>query len=196
MMEWLESIDRSIVLAINSWNSPFLDELMWLISGKLTWIPLYLLLLILYIRKSGWKRGIFFLVLAILTVVIADQVSVNLFKEFIQRYRPSHHALLTDQLHFYDFGDGNVYKGGQYGFVSSHAANFIGVCTFAWLVLKKWYSKLGYLLAFSSFLVVFSRIYLGVHYLSDVFCGGVLGATIAYLVYKFIFLKFISKISE
>ena len=118
-IDYLESIDRAIVQAVNGWNSPFLDEFMWIVSGKLTWVPFYILLVALYIRKSNLLRGGVFLLCAIVTVAVADQVSVKMFKEVFERYRPSHHALLTDKLHFYKFENGEFYKGGQFGFVSS-----------------------------------------------------------------------------
>lgn len=190
MIDWLESIDRSIVVAVNSWNTPLLDELMWVISAKLTWIPFYLFLLYLFFRKSDWKQTFFFLVLAIVAVGASDFTSSQLIKDTVMRYRPSHHGLLTEQLHFYTFVDGEVYKGGQYGFVSSHAANFFAVCSFAFFALKPWYPRIGWLFAVA-ILVSFSRLYLGVHYLSDLIGGALLGSFFAWLVYRFVFLKLV-----
>ena len=133
MIEQLEGIDRSLVLAINSIHSSWLDEFMWLVSGKLIWFPFYLLLLFLFFKKSNIRLTFIFLLCAIAVVALADQLSVHLFKNVFERYRPSHHALLTDKLHFYQLQDGNFYKGGMFGFVSSHAANFFGICSFAFL---------------------------------------------------------------
>lgn len=192
MIEWLESADRAIVLAVNSWNTPFGDEFFWLVSAKLIWIPFYLFLLFLFIRKSNWKQSVAFLLLAILAVGLSDFTSSQILKDAIMRYRPSHHALLTDKLHFYTFEDGEVYKGGQYGFVSSHAANFFAVCTFAYLTLRAWYSKIIWVFAVA-FLVAFSRLYLGVHYVSDLVGGALLGSTFAWLVYRFVFLRFVKQ---
>lgn len=193
MMESLEAIDRAIVLWVNGLNTSFLDEFMWVISGKLTWVPLYLLFLYLFVRQSGIKKGIVFLLCAIITVVLTDQISVQLFKEMFMRYRPSHHGLLTDHLHFYDFGDGHLYKGGTYGFISSHAANFVGVCSFALLGLRKNNAWIFPLTLISILLVCFSRIYLGVHYLSDVLVGAMVGLLIAILVFRFIFIAIIGR---
>ena len=186
-MEWLESIDRSFVIWVNSWNTPFFDEFMWIVSGKLTWIPLYLLLLALYIRSFNWRKGLLFLFSALLCLALTDQISVHLFKDTFLRYRPSHHALLTDHLHFYDLGNKDLYKGGLYGFVSSHAANFAGICFFAFLQLRNEYRWLKYILILSVMVVCLSRIYLGVHYLSDVFFGALLGIIIAWLIDRFVF---------
>lgn len=194
MIDFLESIDHSIILTINGWNSPFWDEVMWIVSGKLTWIPFYLLLFILFLRKAGIKPGFLFIACALIAVAIADLSSVHLFKEVFQRYRPSHNSSLTDQLHFHMYEDGNFYKGGTFGFVSSHAANFFAVCTLAFLVLRSYYTKIYILLFFVAGLVAYSRIYLGVHYLSDVFVGGLLGVFAALLSYRFVFLNLIKRI--
>lgn len=187
-MDKLESIDQWAVIFINGFHTPFLDEFMWLISAKLTWIPLYILLIYLYAKNNSLKRTIVFVLTAIIVVVIADQTSVHVFKNVFMRYRPSHNTLLTESLHFYKFEDGTFYKGGMYGFVSSHAANFFGVLTFSVLVLKESIRRIGWYILPIAFVVSLSRVYLGVHYFSDVIAGGILGSIIAVLVYKFLFI--------
>lgn len=196
MIDFLESLDHSIVLAINSWNSPFWDEFMWIVSRKLTWIPFYMLLFYLCYNKGGVKKAGLFFACTIITVAIADLSSVHLFKEVFLRYRPSHNTLLTNQLHLYQYEDGGIYKGGMYGFVSSHSANFFAVCTFAFLVLRKYYPRVFFPLFFVAALIGYSRMYLGVHYLSDVVVGGLLGVLAAFLSYRFVFLKLVSRIKD
>lgn len=185
MIDWLEGIDRSIVVWVNGNHTPFLDKVMWLISARITWIPLYLLLLFLAYKLLDWKKAGIFLLLAVLAIALTDLCSVHLFKNMFLRYRPSHHTSLTNILHFYEIKPDEFYKGGQYGFVSSHAANFFAIATFSILVLRKRFTWLPYFLLFIAFLVCYSRLYLGVHYLSDVVVGGLVGALISYLVWKF-----------
>ncbi len=194
MIEFLEEIDRSIVVAINGWNSPFMDEVMWWISARITWIPLYLLLLFIAYKSLSRNQLFLFLGLIGLTIALTDLTSVHLFKNVFLRYRPSHNLLLTDHLHYYLIKPGEYYKGGEYGFVSSHAANFFAIITFVSLVLKARYPKLVYPLLFIGILIAYSRIYLGVHYLSDVFVGGLVGSAIAFLVYRFIYLRYSEKV--
>lgn len=192
MIEYFEEIDRQIVLAINSWYSPLLDEVMWWISARITWIPLYIFILILAFKKLTKEHFVFFLLFAIIAVIVTDLVSVHLFKNVFLRYRPSHNLLLSNQLHYYQISQGNFYKGGEYGFISSHAANFFAIATASFLVLKKTYSKLKWLLLFAGIIICFSRIYLGVHYLSDVIVGGAIGSLIAFLLYKFWYFRLTS----
>jgi undecaprenyl-diphosphatase len=193
MIEWLESIDRAIVLSVNSIHSPLLDQIMWYISGKSIWIPFYLVLIYLAYRKLGVKNCLYFVLLVVLSIVLSDVVSSKIIKEFVQRYRPSHHLKLTNLLHFYQTKPGEFYRGGEYGFVSSHAANFFALATAGTLILKKYYFKLPYVLFVIAFIVSLSRIYLGVHYVSDIIGGALVGSSIAYLIWKYIWAKFITK---
>ncbi|MFN5911153.1 MAG: phosphatase PAP2 family protein [Bacteroidota bacterium] len=191
MIEYFEEIDRNIVLTVNAWHSPAMDEFMWWISQRIIWIPFYLLLLYLAWRRLERKSFLVFLLCAIFTVVLADLISVQLFKEVFMRYRPSHHALLTDHLHFYRLPNGDFYKGGQYGFISSHAANFFSLSIFVGFSLRKYYQRLIFVLLGIAVLVSFSRLYQGVHYVTDLLGGAVVGALIGFLVYKLIYSKLI-----
>lgn len=190
MIDWLEGIDRSIVLTVNSWHTPFLDEVCWIISAKWTWIPLYILLISLAWIKLGPKKALFFVGIVLATIAIVDLTSVWFFKEQFQRYRPSHHALLTDKLHFHilksDINGIEYYKGGMYGFVSSHASNFFALTVLVGLSLKRYYPRLIWILLGITLLICFSRIYLGVHYLTDLIAGGLWGSLLAWLSYRYV----------
>jgi undecaprenyl-diphosphatase len=183
-MDWLKSIDLQIVLYVNGWHTPVLDEIMWLISAKITFIPLYIFLIYLLKKIYSWKELSFILIGLTFVILIADQTSVHLFKNIFERYRPSHNENIKDLLHFYEIKPGDFYTGGKYGFVSSHAANFFGLLSFIYPFYKKEKKMIFRLLLFLGILVCISRIYLGVHYFTDVFVGAILGIIIGFIIRK------------
>ncbi len=189
MLDYFEAIDHAIVLAINSIHTPLLDEIMWLISGKIIWIPMYLFLIYLAYQHFGKKNTIYFVVLVITAIALSDLVSSKIIKESVERYRPSHNLELESQLHFYKQKNGEFYQGGEYGFVSSHAANFFAIALFVGLIFREKAPQLIYTLYIIAILVGVSRIYLGVHYLSDILGGAIVGTTISYLIWKFVWMK-------
>ena len=128
----LTDIDKQLFLFFNGLHSSMLDLLMWQISGKWIWIPLYIFILFAVIKTFG-KRSIFVIIAIILTIVASDQLSV-LVKNSVQRLRPSHNPDFEGLVHIV-----NNYRGGIFGFVSSHAANCFGVATFVSLLFsRKW----------------------------------------------------------
>jgi undecaprenyl-diphosphatase len=178
-MNILLNLDQSLFLAINGWHSSFMDPVMFFISGKLSWIPVYLILLYLVFKIYG-KRGWYILLLVAIAIVLADQGSVMLFKNTVQRLRPSHEPSLQGLVHIV-----NNYRGGDYGFVSSHATNNFALVVFLGFFLQKKYNWLLPVMFIWAALIAYSRIYLGVHYPGDVLCGGLYGALIGYVVARY-----------
>lgn len=180
MIETLEHIDRSIFFAINGHHSRFLDVVMDCISSVMIWIPFYALMAWLLYKSLG-NKIVMALLCAGFMVLCADQ-SANLIKNSIKRYRPSHNLELTAKIHLV-----NDYKGGQYGFVSGHAANTFALAFFLVFLFRDKKNWFRLLILFWACLVSYSRIYLGVHYPSDIAGGALLGGFWAYvfsLIYK------------
>jgi undecaprenyl-diphosphatase len=183
MIPNIEYLDQQIVLLVNGVHTPWLDEFMWIISGKLTWIPLYLFLIYLIYKFNGWGITWKFVLMVIVAIALTDLTATYAFKEVFKRYRPSHHEHLGKLLHFYQMKPGEYYKGGQYGFVSSHAANFTALMVANLLLLRQHARWLIYPLIGCWLLISLSRIYLGVHYPTDILGGTLLGAVFGYLAY-------------
>jgi len=180
MIEWLEHIDQMLFLKINGIHNPFFDTLFFWISNKYVWIPLYVFFVVLLLKKHK-KKAVFYIVAAIVLVVLNDLISVHLFKNIFQRYRPSHNLDIQNLVHLVD-----GYAGGQFGFISSHASNTMALAVFMILSLSFEKKIFITLLLFWVILVSYSRIYLGVHYPADVFVGMMLGALLAFIMHFFI----------
>ena len=177
----IEQIDRQLLFAINDANSPLFDTIMWWVSKPAFGIPFYLVFVFLLYKYFGWKSTLFIVLSTGAAVGLADLSAKYLFKEMFERFRPSQNFEIKGQLHYV-----NNYHGGMYGFVSSHAANMFSIAMLLGLWLKK---KIRYSLHFLliwAALIGYSRIYLGVHYPSDVLCGALLGMLIAFLMYMVI----------
>jgi undecaprenyl-diphosphatase len=178
MIDRILEYDRDIFLYLNGLHAPWLDPVMLLITETLVWLPLYLYLLYL-IFKDHSREGWFILVGLTLTIVLADQVTSTLMKPYFARLRPSQEPSLETLVHIV-----NGYKGGKFGFASSHAANTFGIATFLFLILgrkRKWIVTL-FLWAF---VVTYSRIYLGVHYPGDILVGALVGVLAGLAGFKF-----------
>ena len=179
MLENLLNIDKKITIAINGWNSPFFDFIMHAASNGITWIPVFLSLLYLLYRNYSKKEFIIILLFTALLITLTDQVSFQLFKEIFHRLRPCHEAELQGLIRTY-----NGECGGDYGFVSSHAANYFGIAVFNIFLLFKKYKVVIPLLLLWALIISYSRIYLGVHYFGDVLCGALVGSLIAIIVFN------------
>ena len=189
MIETLNAYDKEIMLFLNYDGGVWLDNFWYLFSGKFTWVAAYVVIL-LYIffscktEKSRWFAFIVNVICIALVITLADQISSGLIKNLVERPRPSH-SDIEGMLHYV-----NDYKGGKFGFVSSHAANTIGLALWLCLLFRARFFQ--FILILWSLLTCYSRIYLGVHYLGDILgglCVGIFSAIFIHWIYR----KFINE---
>lgn len=187
VLDTLNEWDQSLFLILNGWNAPWLDPVMWWVSQKWVWVPWYALLLFILVRKRwslsikrDYKLLILLLLSIALTIAFADQIASGILKPTVARLRPTHNEALQPWIHLLTGADGELYRGGMYGFVSSHAANSFALVGFLSPLLASSGWSAGLILWAS--LIAYSRIYLGVHYPGDVLVGALIGYSIGALM--------------
>ena len=176
MVEKILVYERDLFFMLNGSDSPFLDRFMWLYSGKAVWLPLAFFILVVLLYKKKWRESILILLAIVLVITLCDQFASHVCKPIFTRFRPTHHPDFMDQVKtVFD------YRGGRYGFISSHAANAFGFATFMSLLFR--YRLFTWTIFLWAALTAYTRVYLGVHFISDIVPGAIAGVFFGWLVY-------------
>ncbi|MDR2057437.1 MAG: phosphatase PAP2 family protein [Dysgonamonadaceae bacterium] len=176
MLEQELQWEKDIFFFLNGSNSTLLDNFFWGYSWKWTWIPFYLCFFFVFVYKNDRKETLLIILSVTILVFLCDQIASGFCKPFFHRFRPSHHPDFQEQVKIV-FG----YKGGKYGFISSHAANAFGFAVFTARLFKNKFFT-GTILLFA-LINAYSRVYLGVHFISDIIVGAVVGVILGFTVY-------------
>lgn len=177
MIDYLITIDTDIFLWLNSHHNSYWDVVMKLATGKLIWVPMYVALLIAFCRAYGWKSAFLAVMLTVLAVTAADQITASVIRPFAERLRPSNiNNPISEMVHIV-----NGYRSGGYSFPSCHAANTFAVFTFTSLVFNRWKYTI-FILAWA-LINCYSRVYLGVHYPGDLLVGSIIGMMCGAMMY-------------
>lgn len=176
MLETLKEIDTQWFLWVNSHHTTALDWTMWTLSQHWSWAGVIVLAFVLFTLRQEPRRWWLVAIGVVLCFLLADQGSV-LIKDTVCRLRPCH---ALEEVRMF-----RTHCGGQYGFVSSHAANAFAVALFLvlryWKRMKRQWPLL--LLIVWALATSYSRAYLGKHYPGDLVCGAILGCIIALIVW-------------
>jgi len=173
----LQSFDQSLFVYINQVAThPLTDTLMPFFRESTLWIPFYLFLIVFVFVNFG-KKGLVWLLFAFITVLLTDQFSSSIIKNWVQRPRPCADPLLYGQVRLL-----LDHCSGGYSFTSSHATNHFGVATFLFVTLGRYFGNWKYLLFIWAALICYAQVYVGVHYPLDVVFGALLGFLIGHFV--------------
>ncbi len=170
--------DTELFLWLNSLGTSSWDGFWLAISETKTWIPLYAVLLLLLSRELKSWILLWAVLIVVLNLILTDQGSTWFFKEQFERLRPCHVIALQDQMRLVKAG-----CGGQYGFLSAHAANTFGMAMLVGSLTRGRYPWLRPVLFLWAAFVAYSRIYIGVHYPLDVIAGALYGVLCGSLIY-------------
>ena len=182
MLEQLMSWDRTLFLALNGADSLYLDGFMWTVSRTVVWVPLMVIIAYVILKNNGLRSFLLTVLFLAILITITDQVSSHLAKPFFHRFRPTHDPEIYQMVNYV-----NGYRGGLYGFFSSHASNTFGVAIFLSLLFRK--ASVTSILYSYALLCSYSRIHLGVHYPGDILvgaCFGTLAGLLVYLAYNYL----------
>jgi len=187
-MNTLIDIDRELLFFFNGSNSLFLDNFAIVLTSGMTWIPLYLVLFYIVIKNNEAMKQILFAVGCVaLCLVLTDGFADFIAKPMTGRFRPSHEPAIK-----YVVDIVNGIRDTQYGFFSAHAANTFGIAMFFSLLIRN--GRFTLVIILWSLINCWTRMYLGLHYPSDILVGLIWGAVAGFLVY-FIYLKAYFKMS-
>tara|TARA_X000000368_G_scaffold305559_1_gene243844 strand:+ start:468 stop:1022 length:555 start_codon:yes stop_codon:yes gene_type:complete len=171
----LEEIDIQILVYLNSLGSEFWDPIWIILTNKTTYIPLFAFIVYYIYKRFGLKQTAFIILFISILILFTDQFT-NFIKDSFQRLRPCREGYLG-------LREIDIYCG-KYGFFSAHASNSIAVSLFVIRIMReKFTSIFSIILIIWVFIFSYSRIYLGLHYPTDILCGLIFGAISSTLFY-------------
>jgi len=163
--------DKQIILAITQLRLTWLNDYMIWITNRMTIIMLFIIVSTIFLWKEHKRNWILPLWASAGTAIVLTKI----LKIIIGRTRPFE-ALslpLIEGLK-YSFGAWNT------SFPSMHAATVFAALP----ILNKEFPKLRWFWVILAIFIAFSRLYVGVHYLSDIIAGTIIGLVIGYQIIK------------
>ncbi len=187
MWESLVEIDRQLFECIHfDLSSALLDFLFPILRNRDTWIPIYIIIIFLMLKKFGNKYGLMTVLSLIASVVVSDVINSHVLKNIIQRIRPCRLDNFTRDVHEL------VHCGEAFSFPSSHAANHFTIAFFLLLAFNHSPKTIKFLILIWAASIGLAQVYVGVHYPADIVSGIIVGFVVANLiwfVYKSLILK-------
>jgi undecaprenyl-diphosphatase len=171
MFDSLIEIDKNILIFLNNLGSERFDSLWLMITKQSSWIVFFAWLGYLIYKQNGWKNLLLVIVFIALLLTVGNE-TVEASKLFFERLRPCNDPSINTLIRV-------VKESKSFSFFSGHATNSISTMVFIYLLLKKHYRH-AYLVFLYPLIFAYSRIYLGVHFPSDILIGYVFGSLLGY----------------
>lgn len=188
----IQDMDMQVLSLFNGSDNIMLDQMVQILTSGLTWIPLYVMLFFVVMRNNETMGQIALVVgSAIFCVLFADGLVDGIIKQLAERWRPSNDPTFKYMVQVVD----DIRPKG-YSFCSAHAANTMSLAVFFSLLIRS--KMLTITLVIWSLINCWTRLYLGVHYPSDILCGMIIGIIVGilvYLLYYKIYLRISPKIN-
>ena len=181
MLERIIEKDHQLFLYLNGLGNESWDSFWMTITNMYTWFPLYAVLIGLLFYFFSWKKVLLIFIFVMLGVLISDQTT-NLLKDTTMRLRPCHEDIFSDIMRRVKAG-----CGGKHGFVSGHSSNHFFVALFLGFIFKTKLKWAMYPFIIWAMFIAYSRVYIGVHYPTDITLGALLGITVAMILLPFYF---------
>ena len=173
----IQDMDMQVLSLFNGSDNIMLDQMVQTLTSGLTWIPLYVMLFFVVMRNNETMGQIALVVgSAIFCVLFADGLVDGIIKQLAERWRPSNDPTFKYMVQVVD-----DFRPKGYSFCSAHAANTMSLAVFFSLLIRS--KMLTITLVIWSLINCWTRLYLGVHYPSDILCGMIIGIIVGILVY-------------
>jgi undecaprenyl-diphosphatase len=175
MLEKIITLDKQLLVYLNSLGSEQFDWLWLIITKQAYWTPFFLSLLYLVYKKLGAKQTVI-IVLFVAVLLAINNTITEAFKTYFERLRPCNDLQIKDIIR-------NVKPSNSFSFFSGHSSNTMAVALFLFLILKKEYRYFGFIFLWPV-IFAYSRIYLGLHFPSDILCGYTCGLIMGFITFK------------
>lgn len=182
MLRKISELDVTILSYINEFSAEKYDAFWMTVTQTSTWIPMFLFFLYVIYSKYGLKKSAIIVISALITVS-AIFLFTDAIKEIIMRPRPNNNSEVSQMLRF-------IKRPSDYSFFSGHSSNSAALSTLVVFILKhqvKW----AYIFYIWPLMFAFSRLYIAVHYPSDVLAGLLTGFLFGYIAYRLTYFYFL-----